>query len=279
VKIDLSETNPNSRGGSVTAGSKTASPARLKETMNRRKLEDYKDSLAALESDIEIYHSKKIALENELNNLMEKEKEKLLATHEFERQNHQLKTEVNMLAKDIEMLEQSKRGLENSYNDVLRELKRVQLTSRPEDRLTGTSQPTTYREAQRDTTRKTYASEKPIQYLDTNYNYKNPKPEPGSSKLDSSAHKYDSAKYDSSKNDVGSGKFDTNRTESTKYESKPESSKYDSMHLSEKYADKAKQYKTMTPSTFGKLYIGDEGNSALTNSPGSIYNKYKKSTN
>ena len=126
------------RIASPSVKQKVDSPTRLREAAEaRRRLEELRDTISTTESNLDIYHSKKTALEKEVNRLIGSEKARYNSYHELEKENHyvtlselalanlsyQLQSETNMLNKENELLEQTRANLEASYNDVLKELK------------------------------------------------------------------------------------------------------------------------------------------------------------
>jgi chromosome segregation ATPase len=261
IKIDLSEPNiVGSREGSVRA-SGLDSPKRNQEKITRRKLEEYRDTLADIESNIEIYQTKKASLENELNKVLGSEKQNYLHFQEYEKQNHQLKTEVTMLNHDLEVAEQTRKGLENSYNDTVRELKKIQGRDRVgDDRLNGslTVQPT------RDTnttSRKSYGTiEKQKNYHDAASTYPSRSNDIARTPDFTAGSKNSTARYENLKTDPGSG-----------------SNKYDSLQLAEKYAD-YKQSGHWRPNSTANNYSNYSRNNILDDDSkdGSITDKTEK---
>ena len=68
---------------------KTDSPARFREVaVIRRRLEEVKDTISTIESNADIYTTKKTALEKELNRLVSSEKARFANYHELEKENH-----------------------------------------------------------------------------------------------------------------------------------------------------------------------------------------------
>ena len=99
IKVDLfdftSNTNNNKNSALTASGRKNDIGLNSKElgssTILRRKLEEHKDAIADIEAHVEIYHKKKTGIENELIKVLANEKQRLLESQEFEKQNHQVK--------------------------------------------------------------------------------------------------------------------------------------------------------------------------------------------
>lgn len=76
---------------STPAKRKMDSPQRFRETTGiRRKLEEVKDTISTTDSNIDIYNTKKLALEKELNRLITSEKVRATNYFELEKENHQV---------------------------------------------------------------------------------------------------------------------------------------------------------------------------------------------
>lgn len=99
------------------------SPSKTSEAAKRRNMDELKESLAEIESNMEIYATKKQSIEHELQRLMEKEREKHFNYFELEKQNYQLKSELELTLKENQLIEQTRDTLEASYNDLVKEIR------------------------------------------------------------------------------------------------------------------------------------------------------------
>lgn len=80
---------------SSPAKKKMDSPIRVRESITtRRKLEELKDNLSNVESNIDIYNTKKLALEKEFSRLIASEKSRQQHCYELEKENYHVKNEV-----------------------------------------------------------------------------------------------------------------------------------------------------------------------------------------
>ena len=89
--VESSEDKLKSLNASPTK-KKIDSPLRTRESIStRRKLEELKDNLSNVESNIDIYNTKKMALEKEFSRLITTEKSRQQHCYELEKENYQVK--------------------------------------------------------------------------------------------------------------------------------------------------------------------------------------------
>ena len=81
------------------------SPSKTSEAAKKRAMDELRESLAEIESNMEIYATKKQSIEHELTRLMEKEREKHFNYFELEKQNYQVRGLLGRICIDSYVVE------------------------------------------------------------------------------------------------------------------------------------------------------------------------------
>ncbi|KAL4484352.1 hypothetical protein ABPG74_019529 [Tetrahymena malaccensis] len=92
---------------------------------NRRKLEELRDARNQYENNQQILQCKHKALENELAQLLELERNKNMRIQQLEKINNHLKNDLSVLKNEIDMKEITRKNIESAYNILLTDYKRL----------------------------------------------------------------------------------------------------------------------------------------------------------